>query len=434
MNINGASEKLEKLYLQIAQKDMIIKEYRNKLYSRYFMDHLTNLPNTYKLRSDLEEYSDFALVIFNIDNFQTINNFYGYMVGDYVIENVAKHLQKNIPQHGIYKLLGDEFAFIIDSDIGFYELKDYLNVLYDKIKNIVIEYQDINIYVDFTLASATNRSSKSIFSNVAMALKYAKEIGAKFWIYEDRMNFENEYARNLQLSGIVRYAVENSKILPYFQAIADSKTSKITKYECLARLIDKNEKILSPTIFIPVAKKIKVYNTITKIIIDKSFETFEDSEFEFSINLSIEDIMSNDIFKFIIEKLKNSKASNRVIFELLESDAIEDFKKVDRFISEVKRYGARIAIDDFGSGYSNFGYLTRINVDFIKIDGSLIQNIDIDKNAHLVVETIVEFAKKLEIKTVAEYVHSSMVMDKVRDLDIDYSQGYYINEPSVALS
>ena len=430
---NLENEILQELSAQTTQKETAIGDYRNKLFSRYFTDHLTNLPNMYKLRSDLDDYKNFALVVFNIDNFQTINNFYGYMVGDYVIEKVGKYLQEKLPEHYIYKLSGDEFAFILDEEIGFYELKNYLDTLYKKIKNIVIEYQNINIYVDFTLASSTNRDNKNIFSNVSMALKYAKEIGAKFWIYEDRMNFENEYERNLKLSAIVRNAVENLKIMPYFQAIVDSKTSKIKKYECLARLIDKNGKILSPTLFIPVAKKIKVYKIVTKTIIDKSFEAFEDNEFEFSINLSIDDIMSSEIFNFIIDKLKNSKASKRVIFELLESDAIEDSKKVDRFISEVKRYGAKIAIDDFGSGYSNFGYLTKMNVDYIKIDGSLVQNIDVDKNALLVVETIVEFAKKLGIKTIAEYVHSSMIMDIIRDLGVDYSQGFYIDEPSINL-
>ncbi len=430
---NLESEILQELSVQTMQKESALGEYRNKLFSRYFTDHLTNLPNMYKLRSDLDDYKNFALVVFNIDNFQTINNFYGYMVGDYVIEKVGKYLQEKLPEHYIYKLSGDEYAFILDEEIGFYELKNYLDTLYKKIKNIVIEYQNINIYVDFTLASSTNRDNKNIFSNVSMALKYAKEIGAKFWIYEDRMNFENEYERNLKLSGIVRNAVESLKIMPYFQAIVDSKTSEIKKYECLARLIDKNEKVLSPTLFIPVAKKIKVYKIVTKTIIDKSFEIFENSEFEFSINLSIDDIMSNEIYNFIIEKLKNSNASKRVIFELLESDAIEDFKKVDRFISEVKRYGAKIAIDDFGSGYSNFGYLTRMNADFIKIDGSLVQNIDVDKNALLVVETIVDFAKKLGVKTIAEYVHSSVIMDIVKDLGVDYAQGFYIDEPSINL-
>jgi diguanylate cyclase (GGDEF)-like protein len=428
-----SDEILRELYLQTTQKDLSIEGYRNKLFSRYFTDHLTNLPNVYKLRNDLDEHQDFALIVLNIDNFQTINNFYGFIVGDYVIEMVGKHLKKTIHEYKIYRLSGDEFAFILDADIGFYELKDYLHNLYESLKNIVIEYQGISIYIDLTLASSTNGDNKNIFSKVSMALRHAKETGITFWIYEDRMNFEDEYERNLQLSGIVRDAVENSRIIPYYQAIVDTKTSEIKKYECLARLIDKNEKILSPVLFIPIAKKIKVYNTVTKIIINKSFETFENSEYEFSINLSIEDIMSSEMFNFIIEKLKNSKASKRVIFELLESDAIEDFKRVERFISEVKRYGAKIAIDDFGSGYSNFGYLTRMSTDFIKIDGSLVKDIDVDKNSLLVVETIVQFAKKLGIKTIAEYVHSSVVMDRVKELGIDFSQGFYIDEPSINL-
>ena len=130
-------------------------------------------------------------------------------------------------------------------------------------------------------------------------------------------------------------------------------------------------------------------------------------------------------------KLKNSKVSDKVTFEILESDAIEDFVKVERFINEVRRYGAKIAIDDFGSGYSNFSYLTKIRADYIKIDGSLVKDIDVDNNSLIVVETIVEFARKLGIKTVAEYVHSSDVLDKVRELGIDFSQGFYIDEPSL---
>ena len=166
---------------------------------------------------------------------------------------------------------------------------------------------------------------------------------------------------------------------------------------------------------------------------EKSFKTFENSEFEFNINLSIEDIMNNNVFNFIIETLKNSKASNRVTFELLESEAVQDFTKVERFINEVKRYDAKIAIDDFGSGYSNFSYLIKMKTDYIKIDGSLIENLDVDKQSVIVVETIVDFAKKLGVKTVAEYVHSSVIMDKVKELGIDYSQGFYIDEPSIKI-
>ena len=411
-----SSEILNELHLENKNKNLSIKDYRNQLFSRYFTDHLTNLPNMYQLRKDLQDNEDFGLVLVNIDNFQIINNFYGFVVGDYVIEEFGKYLKKALPKYNIYRLTGAEFAFVLDSNRGFYDLKDYLTQLYNKINNVLIHYQDIEIYLDLTLASSANKDTHHVFSKVSMALKYAKEMKLPFWIYEDRMKFEDDYERNLKLSELVRNAVENSNILPYYQAIIDNKTSKIVKYECLARLIDKNEKILSPVLFIPVAKKIKVYSSITKTIIDKSFAMFENNGLMFNINLSIEDIMNSEINKFIIDKLKSSHASNRVTFELLESEAIQDFKKVERFVSEVKRYGAKIAIDDFGSGYSNFSYLTKMNADYIKIDGSLIKDIDVDKTSYVVVETIVEFARKLGIKTIAEYVHSSIVMDKVKEL------------------
>jgi len=430
---NISDEVLKELYVDITNKDESIKEYRIQLFRRYFTDHLTNLPNLYQLRKDMQNEEEYGLILLKIDNFQTINNFYGFVVGDYVLEYVGNYLKKILNNHTVYRLSGAEYAITTSQRLGFYELKSYLEELYQKIKNIEVIYQNTKIYIDFTLASSADRDSTNIFSKVSMALIYAKQKGVPYWIYEDRMNFEHEYERNLKLSFIVREAVENKRVLPYFQAIVDNKTSKIVKYECLARLIDTNEKILSPMLFIPVSKNIKVYHEVTKIIIEKSFAMFEEKEYEFSINLSMDDIMSSSIFNFILMTLKKSPAASRVTFELLESEAIKDYKRVDRFISEVSRYGAKIAIDDFGSGYSNFSYITKIKTDYIKIDGSLIQNIDVDDAALIVVETIVNFAKKLGIKTIAEYVHSSVVMDKVKELGIDYSQGFYIDEPSLII-
>ena len=408
-----------------------IKECKRNLLSRYFTDHLTHLPNLYQLRKDLADNDNAGLIVINIDNFKTINNYYGFIVGDYVIEQVALYLLKTMHDKKVYRLSSVEFALVLDESLGFYDLKNYLTHIYNDIKNLTVQYQNINIYIDLTLASCSNSSNADIFSKVAMALKYAEEKHLPFWIYEDRMQFENEYELNLKNSATVREAIDNFRIVPYFQPIVDNRTRKIAKYECLARLIDENENIIAPAVFIPIAKRLKVYSEVTKVIINKSFEAFENSEYEFTINLSMEDIMSSRIFEFIINKFKNSTASQRVTFELLESEAIQDFKRMQRFITEVKRHGAKIAIDDFGSGYSNFAYLTQISVDYIKIDGSLIKKIDVDKNSLLVVETIVEFTKKLHIQTIAEFVHSSTVQNRVKELGIDFSQGFYIDAPSV---
>jgi diguanylate cyclase (GGDEF)-like protein len=426
-----SDEVLKELSVDNSKKHSSIQGYRNQLLKRYFTDHLTDLPNLYQLRKDLELNEEYGLILVKIDNFQMINNFYGFVVGDYVIEFVGNYLKEHLKEYDVYRLSGSEFGLTVKHRLGFYELKRTLNALYQSIKSIELIYQGNRIFIDFSMASSSNNDHSNIFSKVSMALIYAKNRGIPFWIYEDRMNFENEYARNLELSLVVRDAIENSRVIPYFQAIVDNTTGNISKYECLARLIDKNEKILSPVLFIPIAKNIKIYNQVTKSIITKSFEVFENNNYEFNINLSIEDIMSNEIFEFILNKLKSSQAASRVTFELLESEAIKDFKKVERFINEVKRYNAKIAIDDFGSGYSNFFYLTKMQPDYIKIDGSLIENIDVDNASMIVVETIVDFAKKLGIKTVAECVHSSIVMDKVKAMGIDFSQGFYIDEPSI---
>ncbi|WP_457743758.1 EAL domain-containing protein [Sulfurimonas sp.] len=428
---NVSDEVLKELYLDNSDKLHCIDDYRTQLFKRYFTDHLTQLPNMYQLRKDLENLDNPGLILLKIDNFQKINTFYGFVVGDYVLEKVGIFLKKTLPENKVYRLSGAEYAVTMESNLGFYDLKKYIEDLYTKIATVNVAYRHAKIYIDFTLGSTSLKDSNNIFSKVSMAMMYAKEKGVRYWIYEDRMHFEDEYSRNLSMSYTVREAVEKSNVVPYYQAILDNKTGIVVKYECLARLIDSNEKIIAPAVFIPIAKNIKVYSIVTKCIITKSFEFFENSHYEFSINLSIEDIMSSEMFNFIITVLRNSKASSRVTFEILESEAIKDFKRVDRFISEVRRYGAKIAIDDFGSGYSNFSYLTKVAADYIKIDGSLIENIDVNESSRIVVETIVSFAKKLGIKTVAEYVHSSVVMDKVIDMGVDYSQGFYIDEPSL---
>jgi EAL domain-containing protein (putative c-di-GMP-specific phosphodiesterase class I) len=118
-----------------------------------------------------------------------------------------------------------------------------------------------------------------------------------------------------------------------------------------------------------------------------------------------------------------------VVFELIESEGIENFEQVSDFINEVKQYGAKISIDDFGTGYSNFEYLMKLKVDYIKIDASMIKDIDTNKKSQLVTQTILDFAKKMGIETIAEYIHSQNVYNAVKKIGIDYSQGYFFGEP-----
>ncbi len=237
--------------------------------------------------------------------------------------------------------------------------------------------------------------------------------------------------KNLNWEKKIKSAIEEKRIIPFFQPIINNKTGEIEKYETLIRMIDEDKKIISPYLFLQPSKKYKLYNYLTKIMIEKAFEVFKDINKEFSINISVDDILDESTNNFIIKKLKYYKNPERVVFEILESEGIENYSKVMDFIMDIKACGGKIAIDDFGSGYSSFEHILKLNPDYLKIDASMIKNITRDKNSEIITTTIVEFARKIGLKTIAEFVHSEEVYEKVKNIGVDYSQGYYLGEPGM---
>jgi len=262
-----------------------------------------------------------------------------------------------------------------------------------------------------------------------MALKIARRESKDLIVYDNSMSLDKEYENNMLWTKKIKKAIADDRIVVFFQPIINNKDCKTNRYESLIRLIDEDDKVISPYFFLDIAKKAKLYKQLTQIVIQKSFEAFRENSFEFSINLSIDDILDKEINAFILKMLNIYNMSQRVIFEIVESESIENFDEIQKFIKSVKKYGCRIAIDDFGTGYSNFEYLMRLDPDFIKIDGSIIKEILDNKNSEIITSVIVDFAKKMDIQVVAEFVENKEIFDKVKELGIDKSQGYYFSEP-----
>lgn len=237
---------------------------------------------------------------------------------------------------------------------------------------------------------------------------------------------QKKYEENLKWVKILKNAIKQNRIVLFYQPIFNNNTGKIEKFEALVR-IKEGEKFISPFYFLDIAKKAKLYPHITLEVVKQAFQTSRDYNVEVSINLSIKDILNDVVVLEIFNQLKNNSAN--ITFELLESEGIQNLDEVLEFIKQVKTYGAKIAIDDFGSGYSNFEYLLRLKVDYLKIDSSLIKNVHTDKESRIIVETITDFSKKLDIKTIAEFVHCEEVFKVVKEIGIDYSQGFYLGEP-----
>lgn len=295
------------------------------------------------------------------------------------------------------------------------------------IETFSFNFGDVAITLNLTCGISNKKDS--ILKSADLALKTAKKEQKDILVYNENIKTEEEYKNNIEWNAKIKSAIIQDRIVPFFQTIHNNKTKHNNKFESLIRLIDEDNKVISPDFFLDIAKKTKQYSNLTKIMLEKTFEKLKDSSFSFSINLTADDIKDKETFSLILKYLSDYNLGDRVIFEIVESEGFENFDSVQTFIQSVKSYGAKVAIDDFGTGYSNFAYLIKLKVDFIKIDGSLIKNIDTDKDSHAVIETIVSFAKKNNLQTVAEFVSSESIYEKVCELGIDFSQGYYIDKP-----
>jgi EAL domain-containing protein (putative c-di-GMP-specific phosphodiesterase class I) len=268
-----------------------------------------------------------------------------------------------------------------------------------------------------------------LIENADIALKKVKKsTRIKYMVFDSKMDVKSEIEKNIKKANILYDAISKAKIVPYFQPIINTFTKEVEKYEVLARVIH-DDKVESIYPYLQIAKDNKLYADITKLILMQTYEMIKDENVKVNVNVSIDDILDEDIFDLIKKYYLESEIASRVTFEILESEAVNDYKEIREFVNEVKKYNASVAIDDFGSGYSNFEHLINLDIDYLKVDGSLIKNIHTNKNAYEAVKIISLFAKNLNVKTVAEFVANKEIYEKVKEIGLDYSQGFYFSEP-----
>jgi len=423
--IKTTGDELHNLNLKLEKK---IAEKTEELEKQYYNDKLTDLENRNKLIIDLSQGKYDKLAIIDIKSFNGINDFYGNTVGDAVLKALSKLISLYCNQNNLnsYRVSSDIFAVV--DNIGLKdEFIEKIRLLQNIINNQCFFYEEVKIYITVTIGLALVQ--EALFEKAEMALHYAKKNKKVFQIYKEELNIYEEIKENIIWTKKIKDAISENRIVPFFQPIVNNHLGTIKKCEALIRMIDENGKIISPYFFLEIAKKSGLYKELTRIMLEKTFEVLNKTDYEISINLLLQDIVNIETRTLIIEKLQKAKNPKKVVFEIVESEGIENFKEVTDFIKEIKKYGSKIAIDDFGTGYSNFYYLMKLNVDYIKIDGSIIKNIHKDKSAEMVTKTIVAFAKELGIETVAEFVSEEEIYNKIKDLNIDYSQGYYFAEP-----
>ena len=428
--LNEKDEIIEYIAIRHEITDLVLKTEELKRNLR--LDSLTNIGNRYKLIEDVSKSVNPCISILDIVSFSDVNDFFGYKTGDNVLKIVARKIEELLidkENYKVYRDHSDTFCIVAQNEDRdkFIKNIDEISKTIGKVP-IVIKSRELYVQLSYVFSF----ESKENLLETANIIKRYSQANKNIIIYDKALELEKDYEKNIFWTLKIKKALDEDKIVPYFQPIYNLKTNKIEKYEALVRLIDGNN-VISPYYFLDISKKSKQYLQLTKTMIQKTFDYFRDKDFEFSINLTFEDIKSEYISSFIIELLKEYKIGHRVVFEIVESEEIDNFRKINEFFVTIREYGCKIAIDDFGSGYSNFEYLAKLNVDYIKIDGSLIKDILINKSSQNIVSMLVNFAKGQKVKTIAEFVSNKDILNKVRELGIDYVQGYYIKEPIASI-
>ena len=393
------------------------------------IDVLTHLANRKAYEEKIAHQNrPFALILVNIKKFKHYNDFYGIHAGDRLLQETAKriaHISLPTLNPTFYRLGADDFGILVERHQN-QKLKTIANtVLYEFSKEPIIIDGEIRTPTIAVVAS----DATPLLETADMVLKSKQQTNPT--LYNEGFNLRQIIKDNVTKAQELKKAFEENRIVPFYQPIVSRQTHRIEKYEVLARIILEDNKPYSIFPYLRIAKEANLYSQLTQTIIEQSFATLALSDKDFSINISIHDILNPETVAMMCHTLERyPHIGKRVIFELLESEAIDDYNAVRDFITKVRTYGCRIAIDDFGSGYSNFAHILNLSIDIIKIDGSLIKNIDTDSKANTIVETIVGFARNTSIKTVAEFVHTKAVADHVKNLNIDEFQGFYFYEPS----
>ena len=394
-------------------------------------DTLTHLGNRKKYKELIGSKRYQELVLVNIDRFKNYNDIYGIDMGDSLLRAVAQTLRLICAPYSkrisLVRFGSDEFGLLLPISLVSHPtliVEEIIN--YFETHSLLVGEMEISISV--TIATS---HYEPLLETADIAMKHLKSSkNGQYIAYDPAMKLRETIKDNLAKIVILKDALANHRILPYFQPIVNLRGQNIPKYESLARIVHQGKEVESISPYIHLLDETHLSGTLLRQMMTQTLATMQKHPGVFSINISSRDLEDKPTVDWIFEQLEGmGEDSSRLVFELLEHDIIDDYQGVGRFITQLYPYGCKIAIDDFGSGYSNFSHLLHLSIDYLKIDASLIRPLATDPFARDVVGAIVAFARAAHIQTIAEFVSTKEIYDIVVELGIDYSQGYYSGKP-----
>ncbi|MBN2644693.1 MAG: EAL domain-containing protein [Desulfuromonadaceae bacterium] len=404
---------------------------REQLSLAFSTDSLTALGSRFKLMQDVAALEDCAcLILLDVISFHGINRLYGQEVGDRALVHTSKLLTQDLSDEltTCYRLNADVFAVLGRGDEA--ALNERIQGFLQRFPNALF-YGDAaqQVVVPLALTAGMACVEENLLTCADIALKEAKRLKVQLFRYDPSSANREEYQEKMEIIDGVRQALNDGRILAYFQPIIDLESGKIVKFETLMRWKKPDGTIVAPGIFLPILKQTPYYVFMTHAIIEQSCELFRDKPCCFSVNFSVDDLLRKETVQLLVDTMQRYGVSKRLVLEVVETENIHNYDEALATLHYLKQLGCRISIDDFGSGYANFSYLTQVQADVIKIDGSLVQAVNKDEKTRELISSIVRFAHNSGMKVVAEFVDSEELAITVKEIGCDFAQGYLYSPP-----
>ena len=402
-----------------------LQDQQQKIQNAMFYNQVLGVDNQLKYLYDQERNELDKAAVFYLNNERMLRLFAGITKTYTILRENYQKIQTYYLPKGMYLYSYEDTSFLLAADTAVAKT-EFAEVL-EKIRGFLADIQCEEVDLSCTVAVVFGK--EDTLARLETTMRYARANKIPIVQYDEVGDVAKKEMEEIRMLHIIREALQHKRVKPYFQEIHNNKGGSKKMYESLMRIFDEDGRVYFPDQFLPVAKEYDLYESLSELMVETVINMFRDKDIRVTINLNVQDIYDRMMIRMIFENMKTVPCPGNYVFEIVESEEIMDYAYIKEFADRIHEYGAKVAIDDFGSGFSNLLHVLKIEADYIKIDGAIIRTITEDPHCLEFIRFINSWCVGNDQEVIAEYVENQEIQDIMMDIGVAHSQGYFYSKP-----